>query len=100
MTQAHIIQILSEHLGELRMRFGIRELALFGSLARNEASHGSDVDLVADYGASPTFRQYTGALLYLEDLLGCKVDLVTRGSLRPELVPNVEQDLLTIQDAA
>ncbi|CAN5851210.1 nucleotidyltransferase family protein [soil metagenome] len=100
MTDTHIIQTLSEHLAELRTRFGIRELALFGSVARNEARPNSDVDLIVDYGAPPTFRQYTDALLYLEDLLGCKVDLITRGSLKPELVLTAEQDLLTIQDAA
>ena len=100
MTRAHIIQTLSKHLGELQTRFGIRELSLFGSVARDEAKRSSDIDLIVDYGAPPTFRQYTDALLYLEDLLGCKVDLVTRSSLKPELVSTVEQDLLTIQNAA
>ena len=100
MTRAHVIQTLSEHLSELKTRFGIRELSLFGSVARNEAAQGSDVDLIADYGAAPTFRQYTDALLYLEDLLGCKVDLITRGSLKIELIPAVERDFLTIQNAA
>ena len=100
MIRAHIIQTLSEHLEELRIQFGIRELSLFGSVARDEAKHSSDIDLIADYGAPPTFRQYTDALLYLEDLLGCKVDLVTRSSLKRELVATVELDLLTIQDAA
>ena len=100
MNREQIINTLEHHLGELQTRFGVRELALFGSVARNGAVQGSDVDLVVDYGEPPTFRQYTGALLYLEDVLGCKVDLVTRSGLKPDLKPVIEQDLVPIQNAA
>ena len=100
MNRAQVIQTLEQHLSELQTRFGVQELALFGSVARDGAAQGSDVDLVADYGEPPTFRQYTGALLYLEDVLGCKVDLVTRSGLKPDLKPMIEQDLVPIQNAA
>ena len=93
MTKQQIITLISKHLPELKQQFGVTQLALFGSAARNETTPQSDIDLLVDFGKAPTFRQYTGALLYLEDLLGCKVDLVTIGSLKPELESGVQQDL-------
>ena len=99
LDREHIVQTLREHLSTLESRFGVRTLSLFGSTSRDERSTESDVDLLADFGEPPTFRQYMGALLYLEDLLGCKVDLATRGTLNPHITESVEQDLLTIHAA-
>ena len=71
---------------------GVRSLALFGSTARGEARVGSDVDFLVDFVGAATFDQYMGLKIFLEDLLGCSVDLVTRKRVRPELVPYVEQE--------
>lgn len=100
MKKQEAVTTLTNHLNELEQKFGIRSLSLFGSVARDEASSSSDIDLIADFGKAPTFRQYTDALLYLEDLLGCKVDLITQGTLKPELILAVEQDLQPIRHAA
>ena len=97
LDREHIVQTLREHLSTLESRFGVRTLSLFGSTSRDERSTESDVDLLADFGEPPTFRQYMGALLYLEDLLGCKVDLATRGTLNPHITESVERDLLTVE---
>ncbi len=100
MNRQETLKTLSDHLTELEEKFGIKTLSLFGSVARNEATQTSDIDLVVDYGKAPTFRQYTDALLYLEDLLGCKVDLITKGSLKPDLAPHINQDLQPINHAS
>ena len=97
--RARIMQTLREHLKVLETRFGVSSLSLFGSTARDARRVESDVDLLADFGGAPTFRQYMGALLYLEDLLGCKVDLATQGALNAHVTESVEQDLLTIHAA-
>ena len=94
-----ILNMLRKHLNVLETRFGVLSLALFGSTARDERRTDSDVDLLVDFGDPPTFRQYTGTLLYLEDLLGCKVDLATQGTLNPHIAEGVERDLLTIHAA-
>lgn len=77
--------VLLEHAVTLRRDFGIRRLDLIGSVARDEARPDSDVDLLADFGGAPSYRAYIGALLYLEDLLGRKVDLITEGALDPRI---------------
>ena len=45
MTRDEVLALLRKHKGELKARFGIEEMALFGSFARNEATPESDVDL-------------------------------------------------------
>ncbi|MGC9019527.1 MAG: nucleotidyltransferase family protein [Candidatus Bipolaricaulaceae bacterium] len=51
MTKEQILQVLREHLPELRTRFGVRRLALYGSFARGSASEQSDVDLLVELEA-------------------------------------------------
>jgi predicted nucleotidyltransferase len=77
-------------------RFGILSLSLFGSVARDEAEVTSDVDVLVEFPAPPTFDQYMGLKFYLEDLLQCKVDLVTRRALREGIRPYVEKEALRV----
>lgn len=62
----------------------------FGSVARDEARDGSDVDILVKFDGPATSKRYFGVQFYLEDLLGCPVDLVTDKALRPELRPRIE----------
>lgn len=73
-TRQEYIQILTEHIAELAERFGVRSLILFGSVARDEHHEGSDVDVFVDM--PPNFFLAYAAADYLEEILGCKVDLV------------------------
>ncbi len=76
--------------------FGVSQVALFGSVARDEADADSDVDVLVDFGSSPTFRSYMGLLRYLEELLGTKVDLADRKALRAEMRAGIEGEALSI----
>jgi hypothetical protein len=67
-------------------------LALFGSTSRDTAKSGSDVDILVGFDGPATSRRYFGVQFYLEDLLGCPVDLVTEKALRPELRPYIERE--------
>jgi predicted nucleotidyltransferase len=74
----------------LRERFGVRELAVFGSVARGEAQPASDLDLLVDFAGPTTFDAYMGVKLFLEDTLAVKVDLGTRAALKPRLRARIE----------
>jgi predicted nucleotidyltransferase len=76
--------------------FGVRSLALFGSVARGEARADSDVDVLVDFDGPATFDRYMGLKFYLEDLLGRRVDLVTRRGLRDDLRPAVESEAIRV----
>ena len=75
-----------------RARFGVRDLAVFGSVARGEASDASDLDVLVDFAGPATFDGYMGLKLFLEDSLGVKVDLVTRAALKPRLRERIESE--------
>ena len=66
-------------------KLGIKSLALFGSVARNRAKAGSDIDLLVEFRETPDLIEFAGVKLKLEELLGCHVDLVTRKGVHPML---------------
>ena len=88
------LRILSEHKRTLSERFGVLDVALFGSTARDEAGEGSDVDVLARFDENAENRRPFAAQSYLEDVFGCKVDLVDDRNLRTEFRPYVEEDIL------
>jgi predicted nucleotidyltransferase len=79
----------------LLKRYGVVSLALFGSAARDRMRKGSDVDVLVKFDR-PTWANYIGLKLYLEDLLERDVDLVTQGALKPAARPSVEKDLVHV----
>jgi uncharacterized protein len=77
-------------------KLGVRSLALFGSVARNEAREDSDVDILIDLEPPITFDRYMDVKLYLEEQLGSRVDLVTWKALKPQIRENVERDIILL----
>lgn len=88
--------MLREHKGTVSDQFGVLELFLFGSTVRDEATEGSDVDVLVHFKGPTTSKNYFGLQFYLEDLLGCPVDLVTHKALRKELRPYVENEAVRV----
>jgi predicted nucleotidyltransferase len=77
-------KILGNHKKEL-LKLGARTLSLFGSVAKNKASTGSDIDILVDFDAKKGLFGFMGLKNYLEELLKCDVDLVTKNALHPAL---------------
>lgn len=70
----------------LRNNFGVIDLAIFGSYARNQQKKGSDVDIYVQLRKeAKTFDNFMELRFYLEEMLGKKVDLLTKESIREEL---------------
>jgi len=76
--------VLESHRGHL-LRLGTRHLAIFGSTARNEATKGSDIDILVDFDAKKGLFVFADLKFYLEDILDCDVDLVSTRALHPAL---------------
>ena len=76
---------MSEHSAELAQKFRVKSLALFGSVSRDEASPGSDVDLLVEFDGPVGYFGLFALQDHLEMVLGCKVDLGTRDSLKPRI---------------
>ena len=96
MRRAEVIALVSARRNEIVQRFGVRSLSLFGSVARDEASRDSDVDVLVEFEGPTTFDAHMGLLVFLEDLLGCRADVVTVKGLKPRLRPLIEQDLVRV----
>ncbi len=96
MTRAEVLETLRAHRPTLAERFGVVELAVFGSFARDEASDESDVDILVRFDGPATSKSYFGLQFYIEDLLGLGVDLVTDKALRSEFRAYVEREAVGV----
>ena len=96
MNRDEILSILRAHKGTLARRFGVAELAMFGSFARDRATDDSDLDVLVRFNGPIHWERYFGAQFYLEDLLGRPVDLVTEKALRPEVWRYVEREVVNV----
>ena len=81
MTRAEVLARLQEHTTELR-RMDVASLAVFGSVARDEAGPDSDVDLLVEFAWPVGMFRFLAVKEYLEALLGRPVDLATRDALK------------------
>ena len=91
-----VLELLRESKPSLQAQFGVTQLALFGSTARGTAEPESDVDVLVGFDGPATSKRYFGVQFFLEDLLGCPVDLVTEKAVRSELRPYIEQDRVNV----
>ncbi len=78
---------------ELRARWGIRVVGIFGSLVRGEASPESDVDILVEV-ERPIGLEFVTAAAFLEERLRRRVDLASRRALRPSLLEVIERELV------
>lgn len=96
MNRQEIVSFLKQHIEDLKAKYQIVRLGLFGSAARDDAQTGSDLDFLVEFNGPATSRQYFDLLFWLEDNLGKPIDLVTTKALRPELKPFIERDLIDV----
>ena len=92
MRRDEVIALLRNCLPDLRRQFGVRELAVFGSVARDEASTTSDVDVLVEFEGPTTFDGYFGVKEALEGMLGTRVDLTTPAMLKPRIKHQAERE--------
>lgn len=96
MNRDSVLKKLHEHRAEMATRFGARRIGLFGSAARDELGPDSDVDVLVEFDPRPTLDRYCDLQDYLEQLIGRRVDLVTRRGLKPRAWQTVCRDLIDV----
>ena len=82
-VQSPMPAALAQAVLELGERFGIRNIRVFGSVARGEAGPDSDIDLLVEYVPGKGGFAFVDFCEAAETLLGRKVDVVTDKSLPP-----------------
>lgn len=91
-----IKKILNIHRSELRDKYKITEIGVFGSYVRGEQKRKSDIDILAEFGEPISLLDLVGAELYLKKILKMKVDLVPREDLRPELKERIIRETVPV----
>ena len=76
---------LQRHLRALRVQYGVDRIGLFGSFVRGEQHSGSDIDLLVEFARPVGLFKFMELENQLSELLGGKVDLVTRNALKPQI---------------
>ena len=84
LTKQVILGQLREQLSTIQ-GFGVQSLALFGSVARDEATEASDLDFLVEFEGAATFDRYMDLKFFLEDLFEKPVDLVIKHTLKPQI---------------
>lgn len=91
------LALLREHAAEIERRTGVRPVALFGSVARDEATEDSDVDVLVEYDPwQVAWRDIVQAETYLEVLFDARVDMLRWDTLKPRARPYIRRDLLRV----
>jgi len=90
-----ILQIIRNHLKDLRNKYGVVRIGIFGSVSRNEATSHSDIDIAVELESNfKTLHNYLELERYLSQLLGAPVDLGIEGTLKPEVRERVHADMI------
>jgi uncharacterized protein len=96
MNRNDALERLTARVAEIRSRFAVKDLAVFGSIARDEPRPDSDLDVLVTFEGKADFDRFMDLKFYLEDLFRLRVDLVTRNAVRPELRPQIEREAIHV----
>ena len=96
MKQETVLHLLRQENAELTKQFGVKSLLLFGSVARNEATSASDVDLLVEFSRPVGYFGLFALQDYLEILLGCSEDLGTPESLKPYIKERIMGEIIHV----
>lgn len=93
-----IKRTLKKHESELREKYGIKEVGVFGSYMSGEQKKGSDIDILVEFYPDSKMGLITFVELeeHLSDLLGIKVDLVMKSALKPRIGKHILKEVVYI----
>lgn len=95
-TKEEIVKILKELKKELKEKYRVREIGVFGSLVRGERIKESDIDVLVDFEEDADLLHLVGLALFLEEKLQSKVDVVPRRALRDEIKESVLKEAVAL----
>ena len=91
-----IKEILKKHEKELKEKYGIKEIGIFGSYLRGEAKEESDLDILVEFEKTIGFFKFLELEEYLSNLTGIKVDLVSKKALKPHIGKYILKEVVIV----
>ena len=95
-TLSQIKKILKSLKPELKEKYSVKEIGIFGSVVRNEQKRGSDIDIAVVFYEVPGLFKFINLEAFLEKKLSTKVDLVTKDGIRKELKENIIREMVAV----
>ena len=91
-----ILEVLRQQIPMLAERYSVETLEVFGSYGRSEQKKDSDLDVLVTFKEDPSLLTYIAIENYLSDLLGIKVDLVMKDSLKPKIGQQILREAIPV----
>ena len=95
-SKTEIERILSEHKHELKQKFHVKEIGIFGSYVRDENNEKSDLDVLVEFTEPVGLFEFLDLEDYLKKLVGVKIDLVSKNGLKPGIGKNILKEVIYI----
>ena len=96
MDVRELLKAKREDILRVAARHGARNVRVFGSIARGEADERSDVDLLVGFEPGRSLLDHAALWLELQDLLGCKVDVVSEGGIKARIRERVLREAVPV----
>jgi len=91
-----IQQILTEYMPEIREKFKVKSIGIFGSHVRDKQKKGSDIDVLVEFSEPIGLFKFMDLEEYLENIFQAKVDLVSKKALKPYIGENILSEVVYI----
>lgn len=91
-----ILEVLRQHVPMLAERYAVDTLEVFGSYVRSEQDEDSDLDILISFEEDPSLLTFIAIENYLSDLLGIRVDLVMKDSLKPKIGQQILREAIPV----
>jgi len=92
----NIKRTLSKHKAHLKKKFKVKTIGVFGSYVRGEQKNGSDVDILVEFEEPVGLFEFMRLEFFLSDLLGVKVDLVSKKALKPYIGEYIKREVVYV----
>ncbi|MCD6525980.1 MAG: nucleotidyltransferase family protein [Desulfuromonas sp.] len=96
-SKTEIKHVIKKHLAELHRDYAVSEIGIFGSYVRDEQTPKSDLDVLVQFSKPVGFISFMQLEQQLQQLLGLKVDLVTRDALKPNIGARILKEVDYVQ---
>jgi len=93
-TLEEIKNILAEHKEELREKYKVKEIGIFGSYVRGEQKKGSDVDILVEFEEPVSLLKLVSLENFLKEIVGVKVEVIPKKDIRVELKERILKEAI------
>ena len=95
-TLDEIKEILAQHREELRVKYKVKDIGIFGSYVKGLQKKGSDLDILVEFDEGISLLKFINLENYLSEILGIKIDLVMKDSLKPRIGHRILNEVIRL----